>query len=65
MKNHSHDCYEISGEFKDGNIWNGDELTTMKNGEIVLFVWEEGIKVTKITANDANPDIEQVTDLRK
>ena len=62
MKNHDYDHWEFSGEFKEGEIFNGDELMRHKGGAITLFVYEDGKKVTKVTGND-NSDEEVVEDL--
>jgi hypothetical protein len=64
MKTTEYDHYEFSGEFKKGAIFNGDELIRHKNGDITLYVYEEGIKVTKVTGKDGS-DEELVENLKQ
>jgi hypothetical protein len=54
MKNHIYDYYEITGEFRQGSNFNCDELLVHKNGVVVLYIWEEGVKVTKVTGMDGS-----------
>jgi hypothetical protein len=64
MKNHDFELYERSGEFEHGKLINGDEIWRYTDGNLFLYVYEDGIKIESVEGHEERPEEEIITDLR-